>query len=608
LGALRSRLLLVLLLANPPNLLRASAPPKRQSSASSLPADIAPNSWTTGTPMPTTRSGPFIGAVGTKIYVIGGATQSVFNVNEIYDTATNTWSTGAPMPTARWLGATAVVNDVIYTIGGASASSSSNVVEAYDPSTDTWSTKSPMPVGNDSMYATVENNIIYVIGGCCDGSGNRLSTVFAYNPASDSWKTLAPLNIGKSQSALGAFGSQIVSAGGLLTNMSATTDNEEYDVTNNFWTKLDSLPDARQAGCFGTAANVLYFAGGHNKGNGNPLATMDAYDTTSHSWESGLPSMPHAVVNPGSASVNGRLYCFGGSDAGFPTEGNFVNYVQIYQPSLPPCSICAAIANQYANTQAKHESVRLCHILMGALKELGDYRTSFLKNPRFVNIFPTVYYNTTSIEMQRMAAGDFRHPVQKMRQMLAFFDSYKWNRDAYDAGRKPEPQWRGYYTAANAAENRMRSKLPDLFPDTLGLAVLRVITEGVVAHVDYDFPRALRYAFRNHAPDSVDLDDFIKTNETIRLSADASANDIYYAFRGSYPWNTLLEVPTLAHWLNDKLGITQSVIDKRMRAWKLAFQRGNVPLPTSEAQPTTNHELLMQQGMAYCDNSPHVMR
>jgi hypothetical protein len=42
--------------------------------------------------------------------------------------------------------------------------------------------------------------------------------------------------------------------------------------------------------------------------------------------------MPQAVVGPGSASVGGRLYCFGGADNGGLFLGNVFNYVQIYQP------------------------------------------------------------------------------------------------------------------------------------------------------------------------------------------------------------------------------------------------------------------------------------
>jgi hypothetical protein len=45
-----------------------------------------------------------------------------------------------------------------------------------------------------------------------------------------------------------------------------------------------------------------------------------------------LASMPQALVGPGSASVSGRLYCFGGSDSGPLVGGTVFNNVQIYQP------------------------------------------------------------------------------------------------------------------------------------------------------------------------------------------------------------------------------------------------------------------------------------
>jgi uncharacterized protein (TIGR03437 family) len=302
---------------------------------------LAPNSWSIGTPMPTARQGPFTGVIGTNIYVVGGITNtSVLNVNEIYDTTTNTWSSGAPMPTARWLAASAVVNNILYTIGGRSSSNVSlNVVEAYDPATNTWSTKSPMPIANDNIYATVENNIIYVIGGFSQSSQQRITTVLSYNPATDVWSVLAPLNVGKSESAVGLLGSTIISAGGLTNSSATTTDTEGYNAATNSWTTLASMPTARQAACFGVTSGLLYVAGGSSAGGAAsvPLTVMEAYDATTNSWSSGLPSIPNAVVSPGSVSVGDRLYCFGGSSNGVAGQGTVNDYVQIYQPATTAC-------------------------------------------------------------------------------------------------------------------------------------------------------------------------------------------------------------------------------------------------------------------------------
>lgn len=293
-----------------------------------------PNSWSTGAPMPTPRMSPFTGVIGANIYVIGGENDSAnLSVNEIYNTSTNTWSKGAPMPTPRWVGGTAVVNGILYAIGGQGAGGPLSVVEAYNPSTDSWSTKAPMPVTDDSLCgAVVDNGIIYIIGGYRNSSG-RLNTVLSYNPVTNAWTTLAPLKVGKSTSAVGLVGSMIVAAGG-LTNSGVTTDNEGYNVATNSWTTLAPLPTARHAGCFEAVGSTLYFAGGHNVGNGAPIFnTMDAYDADTNSWTSGLPTMLYGVVNPGSASVNGTMYCFGGSNEGDPEQGTIYNYTQIYQPA-----------------------------------------------------------------------------------------------------------------------------------------------------------------------------------------------------------------------------------------------------------------------------------
>ncbi|HTB20659.1 MAG TPA: kelch repeat-containing protein [Bryobacteraceae bacterium] len=306
-----------------------------------LPAAV-PNSWTLGTPMPTAREGPFTGVVGTKIYVIGGQTNStVLSVNEIYDTVSNTWSTGAPMPTARYFGASAVVNNIIYVIAGASNSSALNVVEAYNPATDTWSTKTPLPIENDNVYATVENNIIYVIGGF-NSSHVRLTTVLAYNPASDTWSTVAPMKVGRSTPASGLIGSTLVVAGG-LGNSGVTNDNEGYNAATNSWTTLAPVPTPRQAGCFESAQGMLYFAGGVIT-NGDPLTVLEAYNASTNTWTTGLPKLPHGIVNPGSASAGGVLYCFGGTNNGYPNQGSIYNYVQIYQPAFEPPSIGAAVS------------------------------------------------------------------------------------------------------------------------------------------------------------------------------------------------------------------------------------------------------------------------
>jgi len=290
------------------------------------------DSWTSGAVLPTAVQGPATGAIGSKVYVVGGATSSaVVNTNQIYNTATNKWTTGAPMPTARFVPASAVVNGILYVIGGcnsacASGSGALTAVEAYNPVTNTWTTKAPLPTATDSVTAVVSGGSIYVIGGYVPGVG-RVSTVFRYNPALNAWSTEAPLLVAKSDVNVGLLGSTIVAAGG-LSNSGFTGDNEGYSASKNLWTMLVADPTARSASCTAAITGQLYAAGGSN---GAALSVLESFNPTTKKWTT-LAPMPQAVVAPGNAAAGNLLYCFGGSSTGGIFTGTVYNNVQIYRP------------------------------------------------------------------------------------------------------------------------------------------------------------------------------------------------------------------------------------------------------------------------------------
>jgi N-acetylneuraminic acid mutarotase len=76
--------------------------------------------------------------VNGKIYAIGGYNDSsgCLSTVEEYDPATDTWTTKTPMPTTRAGLAIGVVNNKIYAIGGHGGGSLLSTVEEYDPKYD----------------------------------------------------------------------------------------------------------------------------------------------------------------------------------------------------------------------------------------------------------------------------------------------------------------------------------------------------------------------------------------------------------------------------------------------------------------------------------------
>jgi N-acetylneuraminic acid mutarotase len=139
--------------------------------------DTEKNNWTTLKPMTLPRNHHDVAYHDGKLYVVGGTIGSCFpsgwasnvSMNEVYDIATDTWSTGAPMPTARsGLGAVAI-NGKIYVIGGEGWVDELGGVfrtnEAYDPESNRWAEETPMPTARHGFAKGVIDGKLYAVSG-----------------------------------------------------------------------------------------------------------------------------------------------------------------------------------------------------------------------------------------------------------------------------------------------------------------------------------------------------------------------------------------------------------------------------------------------------------
>lgn len=162
--------------------------------------DPITDSWTTGAPMPTGRTGhDAVTGLDGRVYVFGGHAIPGGHIGnlEIYDPATNTWTTGAAMPTPRQqYGATLGPDGRIYVMGGSNQwrTGLMSVVEIYDPVTDTWTTGAPMPTARDGVgVSTGHDGKIYAIGGFSykDGPfGDVTRRAEVYDPFANAWSEL----------------------------------------------------------------------------------------------------------------------------------------------------------------------------------------------------------------------------------------------------------------------------------------------------------------------------------------------------------------------------------------------------------------------------------
>ena len=165
--------------------------------------DPVTDTWTTKSPMPTSRGWHSANVVDGKIYIMGGSQNGgpsnmmrhVLTV-EVFDPETDTWSQKNDMPKSRAVGSGSLVDGKIYLFGGYEGK---RRVDEYDPSTDTWTTKSEMPTARIGLSTSVLEGKIYLIGGYVPVGMRHsgLTMVEVYDFATDTWATAPDMPTGR---------------------------------------------------------------------------------------------------------------------------------------------------------------------------------------------------------------------------------------------------------------------------------------------------------------------------------------------------------------------------------------------------------------------------
>jgi len=306
--------------------------------------NLAENSWTPKTSMPTAGSGYGIGAavVNGKIYVIGNDTHYE------YDPATDAWSSKKPMPTPRYSCAIAACQNKIYVIGGVTylnpntgISTNCPLNEVYDPATDTWETKEPMPTARSQMEANTVNGKIYVIGGRTGGMYTTVAFNEVYDLANNSWTRKAPIPYPVVLYASAVVNNKIYVIGGqdeFDSSMNLDT-NQIYDPETDTWSMGKSAPvivwQATAGATTGIMAPKRIYVMGGIEGIAAPLNQNLVYDPAADVWSSGA-SMPFPRTGFTIAAVNDLLYAIGGNNGWTISYSENQQYIPFGYGTIPP--------------------------------------------------------------------------------------------------------------------------------------------------------------------------------------------------------------------------------------------------------------------------------
>lgn len=156
------------------------------------------SSWVTCAPMSEGRATLGVGALGGKLFAVGGFSGAgeILDMCEIYDPRADAWISGQPLKHKRRdLGmASLSARGFLLAVGGRDERSVLNIVEAFDPrdSARGWRALSPMQYRRQ-LHATVvdpSGDAVYAIGGF-DGV-SAISAVELYDVRADKWREVAP--------------------------------------------------------------------------------------------------------------------------------------------------------------------------------------------------------------------------------------------------------------------------------------------------------------------------------------------------------------------------------------------------------------------------------
>lgn len=251
---------------------------------------------------------------------------------------------------------------------------------------------------------------------------------------------------------------------------------------------------------------------------------------------------------------------------------------------------CDRLFSSCKSVPEKEEMQKQYWTLLGILQEMGSYRADFITNGTRVNFFPTVYYHVTLNEMKRIADLQFVYPIEKMKQMVGFYNAYKWNRQQWENSKfdDVEPHWAKHFELVK----KHGYVLPDNADD--GIAMMYAID----GHVRCDLPRAIRYAYQHRFNRSVSVEklkqEFIATNDLFDVSMNLAIRDVMdknlpalvayiakymdgiarSAYDGMVAWlkDMLKEYPLVALLLDvNHIYDAADVIKLRQKSWELAF-------------------------------------
>ncbi|WP_322001747.1 Kelch repeat-containing protein [Marinobacter alexandrii] len=260
------------------------------------------------------------------------------------------WSDAAPLPSPRQEIYATTHNGMAYTAGGLAerASAVRNEFNAFDPQANRWLKLARLPTARHHITLSALGGAIYALGGFSGEFPNWKpeSSAYAYDLKTGKWTKIPALPVARGEHVSAAVDGKIYVIGGRVggtpnaTHYKDHRDTSRVDVFNpvtETWSRGIDAPTARNSAASVVIGGKIYVVGGRQyleQPNGNAVnvnvASLEVFNTQTGLWSVKAP-MPRAAGGIAAATLDGRLYVFGG-EQWTPAKEVFANS-WVYDPT-----------------------------------------------------------------------------------------------------------------------------------------------------------------------------------------------------------------------------------------------------------------------------------
>ena len=218
----------------------------------------------------------------------GSATARSFR----FDVEAGRWEEIEPMPGPRAAGAAVAIGSRIFIVGGAEGSRLVAPTYEYNVITRQWRSVAAIPTPRDHLAAVALEGKVCAVGGRRLSLSLNLATFECYDPRSDAWARMPDAPTPRGGLGAAVYGFQVYVVGGEQPS-GTYREVEIFDARANAWTRGPDLPTARHGlgvvvvqgtkqldaskNLIRTPARLLVLAGGPTPG-GSQTAVCEAID------------------------------------------------------------------------------------------------------------------------------------------------------------------------------------------------------------------------------------------------------------------------------------------------------------------------------------------